>query len=501
MAFSREVGTRAAIGVAGSFYTETSLRALTAAVLCLALLLGGGTHQGLWSDAVVQLAALVLLGVLLPVLLQPAFFAHKSGVLAFIFVIALLPLLQLIPLLPAVWTLLPGRADISAAYGAADISLPWLPISLDPAATWRSFLALTPPVAVFLATVCSGFRTRRSLSLLVIAIGIVSVLLGLAQLMQGPSSPLRFYPITNPGNSVGFFANRNHYAALLYSVIPFTTAWIVGLLIGHKIDRIFGLAVAILVYAALILGLGMALSRAGIFLAVVAALASLLLVATHQQRIARHGFLIVGGAIALGAVSIVQFALFNLLGRFDDDLLADYRVTIAHTTIEAAKALQPFGSGFGTFVPTYQMFEHIDALEPVFANHAHNDWLELWLEGSWPALAILGAFLLWLAFASVRAWQPHHDDARTLDRAIAQAGSIVIVLLLMHSVVDYPLRTTALMTLFAFCCGLLIEPRRLPHEPQPDEGHRLHGERHVGRQSSLFRRHRNGSSWQRRQSL
>ena len=93
--------------------------------------------------------------------------------------------------------------------------------------------------------------------------------------MQGPTSPLRFYPITNPGNSVGFFANRNHYAALLYSVIPFTTAWIVGLLLGHKIDRIFGLAVAILVYAALVLGLGMALSRAGIFLAVVAALASL----------------------------------------------------------------------------------------------------------------------------------------------------------------------------------------------------------------------------------
>lgn len=498
MAFSHEVGGRATNSVAGSLYTETSLRVVTAAVLCLALLLGGGTHQGLWSDAIVQLASLLLLGVLLPVLLRPAFFTHKSDVVAFVLVIGLLPLLQLIPLPPAMWTLLPGRGDISAAYGAADMSVPWLPISLDPAATWRSFLALAPPVAVFLATVFSGFRTRRSLSLLIIAAGIVSVLLGLAQLMQGPTSPLRFYPITNPGNSVGFFANRNHYAALLYSVIPFTTAWIVGLLIGHRIDRIFGLAVAILVYAALILGLGMALSRAGIFLAVVAALASLLLVATHQQRIARHGFIIIGGAIALGAVSIIQFALFNLLGRFDDDILADYRVTIAHTTIEAAKAFQPFGSGFGTFVPTYQMFEHIDALEPVFANHAHNDWLELWLEGSWPALAILATFLLWLAFASVRAWQPHHDDARTLDRAIAQAGSIVIVLLLMHSAVDYPLHTTALMTLFAFCCGLLVEPQRLIQQRDPNQNHRPHDEPHLRRGSSFFQSHRNSNGWQRR---
>lgn len=498
MAFSREFGGRAANGVAGFFYTETSLRAVTAAVLCFALLLGGGTEQGLWSDAVVQLAGLLLLAVFLPLLLQPAFVIQNRGVLAFVLVIALLPLLQLVRLPPTLWTLLPGRGDFATAYGAAGMSLPWLPISLDPAATWRSFLALAPPIAVFLATLCVGFRTRRSLSLLIIAVGIVSVLLGLAQLMQGPSSPLRFYPVTNPGNSVGFFANRNHYAALLYSVIPFTTAWIVALLFDRKVDRVFGLAVAVLVYAALILGLGMALSRAGIFLAVVAALASLLLVASHQRRIARHGFIIVGGATVLGFVSVVQFALFNLLGRFDDDILADYRLAIAHTTIRAAKAFQPFGSGFGTFVPAYQVFEHIDVLLPVFANHAHDDWLELWLEGGWPSLMILGAFLLWLALASVRVWQRHQDDERTLDNAIAQAGSIVIVLLLMHSVVDYPLHTTALMTLFAFCCGLLIEPHRLIQGREPNQNHRHHDEPNPGRRASFFRGHRNSNGWQRR---
>lgn len=495
MALGSGIGHVAGQGLPSSFHAEIALWPLTAAVVCLALLLGGGTHQGLWSDAVVQLAGLLLLGVLLPTLLQPAFIMERRGVLAVVIAIALLPLLQLVRLPPALWTLLPGRDTFSAAYDAAGVSLPWLPISLDPAATWRSFLALIPPIAVFLATICLGFRARRSLSLLIIAAGIISVFLGLAQLMQGPSSPLRFYPETNPGNSVGFFANRNHYAALLYSVIPFTTAWIVGLLFDRRIDRIFGLAVAVLVYAALILGLGMALSRAGIFLAVVASLASLLLVASHQPRIARHGLMIIGAAILLGAVSVVQFALFNLLGQFDDDLLADYRIRMAQTTIEAAKALQPFGSGFGTFVPAYQMFERIDALMPVFANHAHNDWLELWLEGSWPALAMLGVFLIWLAVASVRMWQRHHDDERTLDRAIAQAGSIVIVLLLLHSVVDYPLHTTALMTLFAFCCGLLVEPQRLAHEPQLDREHRHHGERQAHRHSSVFRRNRRGNTW------
>ena len=45
----------------------------------------------------------------------------------------------------------PGRSDIASAYQAAGIGLPWLPISLDPAATWRGLLALVPAISIFLA--------------------------------------------------------------------------------------------------------------------------------------------------------------------------------------------------------------------------------------------------------------------------------------------------------------------------------------------------------------
>ena len=158
MALGSGIGHVAGQGLPSSFHAEIALWPLTAAVVCLALLLGGGTHQGLWSDAVVQLAGLLLLGVLLPTLLQPAFIMERRGVLAVVIAIALLPLLQLVRLPPALWTLLPGRDTFSAAYDAAGVSLPWLPISLDPAATWRSFLALIPPIAVFLATICSGLQ-------------------------------------------------------------------------------------------------------------------------------------------------------------------------------------------------------------------------------------------------------------------------------------------------------------------------------------------------------
>ena len=448
--------------------TCNTLAMVAGLVLALALVLGGGTRQGLWSDAVVELAGLVLSAALLPILLQPTFVLRQKAVATIVGLILLLPLVQLVGMPPALWTLLPGRNLIADGYGAAGMALPWLPISLDPAATWRSWLSLVPPVAAFLATLSLGHETRRRLSLLILAACVFSVLLGLAQVMQGGTSPLRLYPVTNAGNSVGFFANRNHYAALLYAGIPFTAAWIKGLVADGRTDRIFGLALALIVFAALILGLGMALSRAGISLALAAALASLLLVGARQPQFSRRGLVVMMGATAVGAILVVQFALFDLLARFDGEMLADYRLTIAQTTITAAKAEQPTGAGFGTFVPVYQMFERPEGLLPDYVNHAHNDWLELWLEGGWPGLALLGAFLLWLAFATVRTWWPADtEDGDPLDIALAQAGSIVILLLLLHSLVDYPLHTTAMATVFAFCCGLLVKPQRLPKAEWP----------------------------------
>jgi O-antigen ligase len=118
---------------------------------------------------------------------------------------------------------------------------------------------------------------------------------------------------------------------------------------------------------------------------------------------------------------------------------------------------------------------------PSYVNHAHNDWLEIWLEGGFLALAVLVAFLIWFVFASFGAWRAPLDRGRALDRALPQAASIVVILVLLHSAVDYPLRTTALMTLFAFCCALLVPPIRRPHADAPrDRSGEPRGWRRIG---------------------
>ena len=68
------------------------------------------------------------------------------------------------------------------------------------------------------------------------------------------------------------------------------------------------------------------------------------------------------------------------------------------------------------------------------------------------AVIVVLAFLAWFFPAAVKAWRaPAGRDV--LDRCLPQAATISIVLLLLHSFVDYPLRTTALSSLFAFACA------------------------------------------------
>src|SRR5262249_32150178 len=141
--------------------------------------------------------------------------------LAFCAALALLPLLQLVPLPPFLWTALPNRGSAEAAFSLSGQSTPWMPISVSPQETWLCFLALIAPIAIFLPTLLLSYRGRRWLTLVVLAIGALSVFVGLMQVAQGMTGPLRFFDIIDEPGAVGFFANRNHFAALLYVLLLF----------------------------------------------------------------------------------------------------------------------------------------------------------------------------------------------------------------------------------------------------------------------------------------
>ena len=242
-----------------------------------------------------------------------------------------------------------------------------MPISVSPQATLLVLLSLIPPLAVFLGAVQLSYRERRWLSLVLIGVGIVSVFLGLIQVAQGPASGLRFFAFTNPSEAVGFFANRNHFAAFIYCVILFAVAWTIPAAtdVGTKLSQLqFDVAsilkaiAAFTVLVMLLAGETMARSRAGLALTIVALFGALALGLSYQTGFSlRAGSLrerfrlgrlltvspskLLAVAIAVTVIFSLQYALFRIQERFEADPVDDARLVFIPNTIEAAKAYLP----------------------------------------------------------------------------------------------------------------------------------------------------------------
>jgi O-antigen ligase len=440
---------------------------VSALLIGFCLLLGGGTRAGFLSDVLLQGLSIPLLLFSLWRLRDLRFTGQVFFALLFCAAVVLVPALQLIPLPPSVWTALPNREPIRSAFDLLQDDVPWMPLSISARATWLSALSLLPPIAVFLAMLQLGYRERRLLSLVVLGLGTISVFVGLAQVAQGPQSALRFFEITNASEAVGFFANRNHFAALLYALILFAAAWAVTAAASfelrssrHDTARMLALAASFTLLVVLLAAQAMARSRAGLGLTIIALFGAFAL--AFSDRRTTSGVTpakLLTGAIALAALFAVQYALYRMLQRFPEDPLQDARVVFARNTLAAAQAFMPFGSGMGTFAPVYAMFEKPrDALLDTYANRAHNDLLELWLEAGIAALALIAVFLSWLLTRSVKIWRRKAFHGGDIDHALARAATLAIALLIIHSLVDYPLRTGAMMAMLAFACGLLVAP-------------------------------------------
>lgn len=440
-------------------------------LLLAALILGGGTKAGFLSDLVLQLAAVPVLAIAVWGLLWRR--TQEPSLLPLIFcgVIIAIPIAQLVPLPPSIWTALPGRGTQAAVFDLLGRPLPWRPLSLNPQATWSSLLSLTVPLAVFMSVVQLSGQERRWLTLLVVGFSALAVVFGLSQIAFGAHASVRLFEVTNEGEATGFFANRNHFAALLYCAFLFAVAWAIEVV--HKSDLQPGhsllgpsavvLPVIAIVLISLIAGQAMARSRAGMGLGLVAiAVAAAIAIADRRRGSASSLPHLTAGVLTFGFLLIGQFALYRIARRFGVDPLEDGRLIFGSTTLTAAQDLMPMGSGMGTFVPVFALYEKAtDLLPNLFANRAHNDWVEFSLEAGALAILCIGAFLAWFAVKAMSAWRLEtRSDESSIDIPLRRASVAVIGLLLAHSMVDYPLRTAAMASVFALACGLVAIPTK-----------------------------------------
>lgn len=427
---------------------------LAAAYLVSCLALGGASAAGILANGLLQIAAAILLAVVAMTAARRASQASEKQAWALAAGFVGLALLQLVPLPPALWASLPGRDLIVQGFGLLGAPLPWMPVSLTPDGTLRALLSLLPPLALFaLATSCSE-PSRRLFVPLLLGFGGAALLLGLAQWAAGPQSPLYFYANTNRGHTVGFFANRNHQATLMLMLLPFVAALATPLLCGGRIreqaaPKIIVIALLFAIVAGGVVTTG---SRAGIaLLPVVAGLCGLMvrkdLTGTVPAGwVAAAGLLLAAGLAAVAASGVVTRDALSA-----GSVAASTREAIWQGTARLALDFQPAGSGLGSFVPLYPTREHVLNRPDEYANHAHNDYLEWLLETGVPGTLLLLAFLVWFAVRVKGLW--------TSEQAAAgRAASIAIGAILLHSMVDYPVRTAALAALCGLCLALMVPP-------------------------------------------
>jgi hypothetical protein len=435
------------------------------AFIVLCFLGGGGSRGDIMSLLYLRPAAVICMAAMLLVP-GPVEWRSVRVPLMLLGALALLMIVQLIPLPPEIWTGLPGRGPFVEVAQVAGIEQPWRPLSITPDLTLNSLAALLIPLAALVGYAAIGPAQRQWLLPTLVAGALVSALFAIGQLAGGPGSRFYLYDITNLGSGVGLFANRNHQGMFLATIFPLLAAWALlprrdGDAGGHRL-LIAALVGAFLV--SMILATG---SRAGLILGGVGILFSYLQFANHRPRRirtvrGRWGRLLLFAPLILGAALLLLAILFARADALDRLLAEDPLADAARTQniplyLQMIRDMFPFGSGFGSFAPIFQVYEPFEVLDISYLNQAHNDLVEIAITGGLPALLILGGFILWWSWRSISVWR---NQARFSTGIIfSRLGSMLILLLLLGSLADYPLRTPILSMVFAIACAWLASPR------------------------------------------
>ncbi|MER8772038.1 O-antigen ligase family protein [Mesorhizobium sp. M0960] len=395
---------------------------LLGTVLFVSLLIGGGTASGLYTDTLIEIAAIVS---------AAAVFSQTPGqriprpvLWLLVFAVALI-LLQIVPLPAAIFNGL--RPELL-------LGDPWVGesrfrfISVGVGRTVESLLYLLAAAAFFLAVL--RLRAEQVSALLpFLFMGVICN--GLAGAIQYSLSDdvaiVGLLPFTI---NAGLFANVNHFSALLFVSIPFVVYY--GLFRGHLLSGSFGLIALLL----LLLAAG---SRAGVLIGLAITILSVIFLSA-RSRVSGFSVLLIFIGLSIYTMSVWT--------KLDAQALdpAFGRGEFARTTIEGIKDNWATGVGFGNFQKSYQIYEREGMIFKQYVNHAHNEYLELAFEGGIPAILLMVGYFA-LLFAAL---------ARVRRDPLQKAAFLSVSFLLIHSLVDYPLRTEALAMTFAYMNAIIF---------------------------------------------
>jgi O-antigen ligase len=437
-----------------------------------ACLLLGGSAQGIWQNMVLQLAGIVIIAWAAMETGEDRLTPSAKQLLLIGLAALAVAALQLIPLPPQIWSHLGPRSHIADGFRVLGQPLPSEPLSLAPSAGLNSLLGFIPPIAMFCAIVRLKAYRLKWLAIALIAATLAGVALGALQVATytPDQAPWYLYEDTNYSKAVGFFANADHMATLLVVTLPFIAALVAaeksaGL---QRYSAIFASSVGLTIVILIGIALNGSLAGYGLSLPVLGASALIIVPAGNRLRIwiaAAAALLMTASIIVLQTTPIGS----STIGEQASSSVQS-RAEILATSSRAIAEFMPFGSGLGSFQTVYPLYERATEVTTTYVIHAHNDYVEVILELGVAGILLLGLFLIWWCVAVWRVWRT------SAPNPFARAASIASAAMLIHSLVDFPLRTAAMATCFSMCLGLLADWRSAP---APSEVSDLRRTRHV----------------------
>lgn len=382
-----------------------------------------------------------------------------------------LVLLQLVPLPPGLWQGLPGRDAFLGATQLVGQAAPWRPLSIVPGASWNAAGSLVVPVAILIAAVGIAERERAWLPGILLGFVLLAAIIGLLQFSgAGFNNP---FVNDTPGVVSGTFANRNHFAVFLAIGCVLAPVWAFqeGRRPQWRAPAAVGL---VLLFILTILASG---SRAGMIVGVLGTATGLLAVSVSlRHELRRYPRWVVSLLLLAVAGVIVGFVALSVLadraesinrvvmGEGDEDM----RTRALPILFALEKLYWPVGTGFGSFDPVFRMAEPNGLLKPTYFNHAHNDFLEILLDGGLAGALLLVGATGWWGWASFRAWFAGTGQTG------ARAGSAILLLILVASLFDYPARTPMIMAVTILAALWLNDVSKLsPRSALPANGQQL----------------------------
>jgi len=328
-------------------------------------------------------------------------------------------------------------------------------ISQDPYSTQFAvlhWLALLIYFSVALAFIDSNKRLRK----VVYVITIFGFIFAFFAIIQVVLSPDKIYGIYEPrfARPFGSFVNRHNFAAYM----EMTLALPLGLFFAGAVEKdkrlLYLTAIALMGVALILSG-----SRGG-FISLLVEVFFLVLVTTRSGTPGKF-FLRIGASAALIACIIVGTILLggeSSLTRFAESVdmkdPSTSRTHIWNTTLQIIGQNPVFGAGLNAFGVAYTANDTLNGMER--AEQAHNDYLQTLSDGG-----IVGG-LIGLAFLGLffRAGFNNIKTNNKFRRGVAIGAFAGCFAILVHSMFDFVLHTTAIALLFLTLVALVVVSRK-----------------------------------------